>query len=89
MTALYREGIWSGDVSVQFDAAPGPVNLSDVPAGSPALFLDGIVMKSTFYLALLFSGISLAQALDVGDISSFMNSGSSTLNKTIPKQYRQ
>ncbi|NYY78214.1 matB [Escherichia coli] len=28
------EGIWSGDVSVQFDATR-PVNLSDVPAGSP------------------------------------------------------
>lgn len=32
------EGIWSGDVSVQFDATR-PVNLSDVPAGvPPALF---------------------------------------------------
>ncbi len=32
------EGIWSGDVSVQFDAT-GPVNLSDVPAGvAPLLY---------------------------------------------------
>ena len=50
----------------------------------PALFLDGIVMKKHLLpLALLFSGISPAQALDVGDISSFMNSDSSTLSKTI------
>lgn len=46
------EGIWSGDVSVQFDAT-GPVNLSDVPAGvAPCFILDGIVMKSTFCLSL-------------------------------------
>ncbi len=53
------EGIWSGDVSVQFDA-PGPVNLSDVPAGVPPCFIpDGIVMKKHLLpLALLFSGIS-------------------------------
>lgn len=31
------EGIWSGDVSVQFDATR-PVNLSDVPAGVPLLY---------------------------------------------------
>ena len=34
-------------------------------------------------LGLLLVGISPAHALDVGDISSFMNSGSSTLNTTI------
>ncbi len=45
--------------------------------------------KHLLPLALLFSGISPAQALDVGDISSFMNSDSSTLSKTIKKQYRQ
>ena len=39
--------------------------------------------KHLLPLALLFSGISPAQALDVGDISSFMNSDSSTLSKTI------
>lgn len=78
------EGIWSG--LAYSSTRPGPVNLSDVPAGvaPPALFLDGIVMKKHLLpLALLFSGISPAQALDVGDISSFMNSDSSTLSKTI------
>lgn len=39
--------------------------------------------KHLLPLALLFSGIPPAQALDVGDISSFMNSDSSTLSKTI------
>jgi len=39
--------------------------------------------KHLLPLALLVSGISPAQALDVGDISSFMNSDSSTLSKTI------
>ena len=39
--------------------------------------------KHLLPLALLLSGISPAQALDVGDISSFMNSDSSTLSKTI------
>ncbi|EER9172176.1 hypothetical protein FZ563_002392 [Escherichia coli] len=39
--------------------------------------------KHLLLLALLLSGISPAQALDVGDISSFMNSDSSTLSKTI------
>lgn len=39
--------------------------------------------KHLLPLALLFSGISPARALDVGDISSFMNSDSSTLSKTI------
>ena len=39
--------------------------------------------KHLLPLALLFSGISPAQALDVGDISSFMNSDSSTLSKEI------
>lgn len=34
------EGIWSGDVSVQFDAT-GPVNLSDVPAGGSPLLYSG------------------------------------------------
>ncbi len=34
------EGIWSGDVSVQFDAT-GPVNLSDVPAGVAPSFIPG------------------------------------------------
>lgn len=78
------EGIWSGDVSVQFDAT-GPVNLSDVPAGvAPALFpRRNCYEKHLLPLALLLSGISPAQALDVGDISSFMNSDSSTLSKTI------
>lgn len=52
--------------------------------GTPCFILDGIVMKKHLLpLALLFSGISPAQALDVGDISSFMNSDSSTLSKTI------
>lgn len=51
---------------------------------TPALFLDGIVMKMHLIsLGLLLVGISPAHALDVGDISSFMNSGSSTLNTTI------
>lgn len=56
------EGIWSGDVSVRFDAT-GPVNLSDVPAGvAPCFILDGIVMKKhLLLLALLLSGISPAQ----------------------------
>ncbi len=39
--------------------------------------------KHLLPLALLFAGISPAHALDVGDISSFMNSDSSTLSKTI------
>ncbi len=43
--------------------------------------------KHLLPLALLFSGISPAQALDVGDISSFMNSDSSTLSKNDQKQY--
>ncbi len=43
-------------------------------------------MKDLLPLALLFSGISPACALDVGDISSFMNSDSSTLSKH-PKQH--
>ncbi len=79
------EGIWSGDVSVQFDAT-GPADPSDAPAGGspPAFFTDGIVMKKHLLaLGLLLAGASPAQALDVGDISSFMNSGSSTLSKTI------
>lgn len=78
------EGIWSGDVSVQFDAT-GPADPSDAPAGDPpAFFTDGIVMKKHLLaLGLLLAGVSPAQALDVGDISSFMNSGSSTLSKTI------
>ncbi|EGW76310.1 hypothetical protein EC960497_0290 [Escherichia coli 96.0497] len=45
--------------------------------------------KHLLPLALLFSGISPAQALDVGDISSFMNSDSSTLSKTINEVYWQ
>ena len=51
--------------------------------GTPCLFLDELYEKHLLPLALLFSGISPAQALDVGDISSFMNSDSSTLSKTI------
>lgn len=39
--------------------------------------------KHLLALGLLLAGVSPAQALDVGDISSFMNSGSSTLSKTI------
>lgn len=39
--------------------------------------------KHLLALGLLLAGASPAQALDVGDISSFMNSGSSTLSKTI------
>ncbi|STI83810.1 putative fimbrial protein [Escherichia coli] len=45
--------------------------------------------KHLLLLALLLSGISPAQALDVGDISSFMNSDSSTLEQNDQKQYRQ
>lgn len=39
--------------------------------------------KHLLALGLLLAGVSPAQALDVGDISSFMNSGSSTLSKEI------
>ena len=39
--------------------------------------------KHLLALGLLLARVSPAQALDVGDISSFMNSGSSTLSKTI------
>ncbi len=77
------EGIWSGDVSVQFDATDQLILLMH-QQGAPLLFTDGIVMKKHLLaLGLLFAGVSPAQALDVGDISSFMNSGSSTLSKTI------
>ncbi len=56
------EGIWSGDVSVQFDAT-WTVNLSDVPAGVPPCFIPGrnVMKKHLLPLALLFSGISPAQ----------------------------
>ena len=42
------EGIWSGDVSVQFDATDQLILLMH-QQGSPLLFTDGIVMKSTFW----------------------------------------
>ncbi len=77
------EGIWSGDVSVQFDATDQLILLMH-QQGISLLFTDGIVMKKHLLaLRLLLARVSPAQALDVGDISSFMNSGSSTLSKTI------
>lgn len=51
---------------------------------SPAFFHGrNCYEKHLLALGLLLAGVSPAQALDVGDISSFMNSGSSTLSKTI------
>ncbi len=66
------EGIWSGDVAYS-STRPGPVNLSDVPAGVPPCFIPGrnCYEKAPSASRSLFSGISPAQALDVGDISSF------------------
>ena len=40
--------------------------------------------KHLLALGLLLAGVSPAQALDVGDISSFMNSGSSTRRACYP-----
>ncbi len=62
------EGIWSGDVSVQFDATDQLIP-SDAPAGSP-FFTDGIVMKAPSGPRAAACRVSPAQALDVGDISS-------------------
>ncbi len=55
------EGIWSGDVSVQFDATDQLISLM-YQQGYPCFILDGIVMKKHLLpLALLFSGISPAR----------------------------
>lgn len=40
------EGIWSGDVSVQFDATDQLILLMHQQGISPAFFTDGIVMKA-------------------------------------------
>jgi hypothetical protein len=71
ITALCRKG--SGAATSAYSSTPpGPADPSDAPAGgSPAFFTDGIVMKKHLLaLGLLLAGVSPAQALDVGDISS-------------------
>ena len=83
ITALYRKasGGRQEACTVRRDR---PVNLSCAPAGSypPCFIPDGIVMKSTFAFALLFSEY-LAGAGCRRYIIVFMNSDSGTLSKTI------
>ncbi len=58
--------------------------------GAPLLFTDGIVMKKHLLaLGLLLVGVSPAQALDVGDISSFYEQRQQHAEQNNQEQHRQ
>ena len=71
-------------MSVQFDAT-GPADFLVAPGRGIPLPLHGLnaYEKHLLAIGLLLGLANPALALDVGDISSFMNSGSSTLSKEI------